>query len=119
MLKTIRSEIEDLGWILRVLAMAAVAGAVYRELKQPPEERTWHGKLLGVVPYDFRLPTPAKVLNAWWNPKSTRIVGDPVFGVGWSLNLAALTEQLRSAMSNGAGAASASRTARRTTKTAA
>ncbi len=104
MLKTIRSEFESLGWIIRVLAMAAVAGAVYQELKQPPEQRTWHGTLMGVVPYDFRLPTPAKVVNAWWNPRSSRVVGDPVFGVGWSLNLAALTQRLRPAGSNGSRA---------------
>ncbi len=119
MLKTIRSEIDDLGWIIRLLAMAAVAGAVYKELKQPPEERTWHGKLLSVVPYDFRMPTPAKVMNAWWNPKSSKLVGDPVFGVGWSLNLAALTAQLRSAGSNGSGPSAGSRTAKRSTRTAA
>jgi hypothetical protein len=110
MLKTIRSELESLGWIIRVLAMAAVAGAVYQELKQPPEQRTWHGTLLGVVPYDFRLPTPAKVLNAWWNPRSSRVVGDPVFGVGWSLNLAALTQRMRSDGPGSAGSGS-SRTA--------
>jgi hypothetical protein len=48
------------------------------------------------------------------------VVGDPVFGVGWSLNLAALTRQLRSAGSDGSGSgktrAAASKTA---TKTAA
>ena len=119
MLKTIRSEIEDLGWIIRMLAVAAVAGAVYKELRQPPEERTWHGKLLGVVPYDFRLPTPAKVMNAWWNPKSSKVVGDPVFGVGWSLNLAALTEQVRSVGSNGSPGSTRRRAAAKTTKTAA
>lgn len=119
MLKTIRSEIEDLGWILRALAMAAVAGAVYKELKQPPEERTWHGKLLGVVPYDFRIPTPSKVMSAWWNPRSSRVVGDTAFGVGWSLNLAALTAQLRSVGSNGSSKTSRPRASTRTTKTAA
>jgi hypothetical protein len=119
MLKTIRSEIDDLGWIIRVLAMAAVAGAVYKELKQPPEERTWHGKLLGVVPYDFRLPTPAKVMNAWWNPNSSQVVGDPVFGVGWSLNLAAVADQLRAAGANGSRAPATSRSTKRATRTAA
>jgi hypothetical protein len=120
MLKTIRSELESLGWIIRVLAMAAVAGAVYQELKQPPAQRTWHGTLLGVVPYDFRLPTPAKVINAWWNPRSSRVVGDPVFGVGWSLNLAALTQQLRSARPEGSGSAATPAAASRpTSRTAA
>ncbi len=114
MLKTIRSELEDLGWIIRVLAFAAVAGAVYQELKQPPDQRTWHGKLLGVVPYDFRIPTPAKLMSAWWNPRSRKVVGDPAFGVGWSLNLAALTDQLRSTGTT-RSAASSSRTRKTTT----
>jgi hypothetical protein len=91
MLKTIRSEIESLGWIIRTLAIASVAGALYRELRLPPEERTWHGRLLGFVPYDFRVPTPAKMVTAWWNPKSDQVIGDSPFGVGWSLNLAAFT----------------------------
>lgn len=95
MLKTIRSEIGDLGWIIRTLAMAAVAGALYRELRLPPEERTWHGKLLNFVPYDFRVPTPAKFVQAYWNPKSSQIVGDPPFGVGWSLNVAALADKVQ------------------------
>ncbi len=116
MLRTIRSELDDLGWILRVLAMAAVAGAVYQELKQPPEQRTWHGKLLGVVPYDFRIPTPAKVMAAWWNPKSSKVVGEPVFGVGWSLNLAALTDRFRATGSTGS---TTSRRTRRSPRAAA
>lgn len=93
MLKTIRSEIESLGWILRMLALAALAGAVYQEMRLPPEERTWHGRLLGFVPYDFRIPTPAKLIRAWWNPGSERMIGDTPFGVGWSLNVAALSSR--------------------------
>ena len=116
MLNTIRSEIEDLAWLLRMAAFAAVAGAVYTELRKPPEERTWHGRLLGVVPYDFRPPTPAKVIGAWWNPKSDRIVGDPVFGVGWSINVAALADRIGSP---GNGSATGKKTTRRTTKAAA
>ena len=55
--ETFRSELGAFGWLLRTAAMAAVAGAIYTELRKPPEERTWNGKLLGVVPYDFRLPS--------------------------------------------------------------
>ena len=90
MLKTLRSEIDSLGWIIRTLALAAIAGALYREMRLPPEERTWHGTLLGFVPYDFRVPSPTKLLKAWWNPGSERLIGDAPFGVGWSVNVAAL-----------------------------
>ena len=93
MLKTLRSEIDSLGWILRTLALAAVAGAIYQELRLPPEERTWHGRLLGFVPYDFRVPTPAKLIRSWWNPETDRLISDAPFGVGWSVNLAALAER--------------------------
>jgi hypothetical protein len=93
MLKTLRSEINSLGWILRTLAMAAVAGAIYRELRLPPEERTWHGRLLGAIPYDFRLPTPAKLIRSWWNPGSDQLISDAPFGVGWAVNVAALVER--------------------------
>ena len=113
MLKTIRSELDSLGWIVRMLAMGAVAGALYQELRRPPEERTWHGQLLGFVPYDFRVPSPAKLLSAWWNPKSKRVLGDPVFGVGWSVNLAALAGRIGSARSNGSSARGRSRTTRK------
>lgn len=113
MLKTIRSELGDLGWLLRMLGLAAVAGALYQELRRPPEERTWHGSLLGFVPYDFRVPTPAKVMNLWWNPKSKKLVGDPAFGVGWSLNLAAVADRLQSTGTTRKASASTRKTARK------
>jgi hypothetical protein len=113
MLKTIRSELGDLAWLLRMAAFAALAGAVYTELRKPPDERTWHGRLFGFVPYDFRPPTPAKVIGAWWNPKSDQVVGDPVFGVGWSINVAALADRLGSSAN---GSRTTKKTTRRTAK---
>lgn len=101
MLKTLRGEIEALGSILRMLALAAVAGAVYQELRRPPEERTWHGRLVGLVPYDFRVPSPGKLLRAWWNPQTDRLFSDPAFGVGWSLNLAAVADRVQGLRSGG------------------
>lgn len=95
MLKTLRSELESLGWLVRTLGLAAVAGALYKEMRLPPEERTWHGSLLGFVPYDFRVPSPAKVIRAWWNPGSKQLISDTPFGVGWSVNVAALAERLQ------------------------
>jgi len=90
MLKTVRSEIGDLGWVIRTLTLAAIAGAIYREMRLPAEERTWHGRLLGFVPYDFRLPTPRRVMDAFWDPKSKRLFNDQPFGVGWSVNVPAV-----------------------------
>jgi hypothetical protein len=87
MLNTLRRELAALGWIVRTLTFVAVAGALYQELRRPPEERTWHGTLLGVVPYDFRPPSPRRFLDAFWNPSSNRLVAAQPFGVGWALNL--------------------------------
>jgi hypothetical protein len=89
MLKTLRSEISDLGWIIRTLTLAAVVAALYRELRLPAKERTWHGSLLGFVPYDFRPPSPSRLVKAYWNPGSSQVVGPQPFGVGWALNLPA------------------------------
>jgi hypothetical protein len=64
------------------------AWAVATELRKPREERTWQGRLAGVVPYDFRPPTLAKIRQRWWNPEDERVFTEHVFGVGWSVNLA-------------------------------
>ncbi|HEX2141069.1 MAG TPA: hypothetical protein VHK28_02175 [Candidatus Limnocylindria bacterium] len=96
MLTTLRRELGALAWILRTLTMVAVVAAVYRELQRPPEERTWHGRLMGKVPYDFRIPTPRRLADAWWNPGSDKVITDQPFGVGWSLNLPALLQRITS-----------------------
>jgi hypothetical protein len=57
------------------ISMGLVAAAVYQELQKPPEERTWHGRVARVVPYDFRMPTP-------------------VMGVGWAVNFYRLLQVL-------------------------
>jgi len=36
-----------------VLAVIGVV-AIVQELRKPPDERTWHGKVADFVPYDFR-----------------------------------------------------------------
>ena len=76
---------------LRRLARWAVVGlvvaAVATELSKPEEERTWHGKVMGAVPYDFRPPTWERIRDAYWNPDSDRLFSDRVFGVGWAVNL--------------------------------
>ena len=72
---------------LRLLFWGVVFAAVYQELKKPPALRTWHGKVGGVVPYDFRVPTFDRLRSAYWNPDSDRVFSDHVFGVGWAVNI--------------------------------
>ena len=69
-------------------------GAIYVELRKPPAERTWQGKLLGVVPYDFRLPTLERLRGAYWNPRSPKLFTDRPFGVGWSVNIPTVLRRL-------------------------
>jgi hypothetical protein len=86
-METLRREFGAIGWLLRTAVLGAVAGAIYKELQLPPEKRTWHGRLLGFVPYDFRLPTPRRLLDAFWDPGTDRLFNDQPFGVGWTVNL--------------------------------
>jgi hypothetical protein len=94
MLRTVRSEIGDLGAVLRNLMLIAVGAAVYTELRKPPAERTWHGKLANVVPYDFRLPSVETLRLAYWNPRSQKIFTDRPLGVGWAINIPTLLRRL-------------------------
>ena len=78
---------KDLLNLVRAAIWLAFFGAIYQELKKPPAERTWHGKVAGVVPYDFRLPDLQRLRNAYWNPESDVLFTEQVVGVGWSVNL--------------------------------
>jgi hypothetical protein len=62
------------------------AAAVVKEFRLPPEERTWHGRIVG-VPYDFRKPTLARLRERWWNPAEPALFPPQPFGVGWTINL--------------------------------
>jgi hypothetical protein len=84
---TLRREAGALGWLTRTLIAAAVVAAIYKELQLPPDKRTWQGRLFGFVPYDFRLPSPRRLLRAWWDADGDRLFNDQPFGVGWAVNL--------------------------------
>ena len=88
---------KDLVRAIRTLAWVAVIAAVYQELRKPPAERTWHGKVGGMIPYDFRIPTPERVKTAYWDPSSDRIFTDKVVGVGWAVNIPVLLRKLSAA----------------------
>ena len=48
-------------WFGRTIFFCLLAWAVITELRKPEEERTWHGKLAGFVPYELRPPTLDRV----------------------------------------------------------
>jgi hypothetical protein len=73
--------------LIRLTAVGLVVAAVATELAKPEAERTWHGRVLGMVPYDFRPPTWERIRGAYWNPASDSLFSDRVFGVGWAINL--------------------------------
>jgi hypothetical protein len=70
-----------------MVAVGLVVAAVVQEASKPPSERTWHGRVLGVVPYDFSPPTWDRIQQAYWNPDDPRLLTDRVLGVGWAINL--------------------------------
>jgi hypothetical protein len=71
--------------VLAIIGIIAVA----QELRKPPSERTWHGKVADLVPYDFRWPTLDRVRATYWNPEGPLVSGK-VFGVGWAPNFGVL-----------------------------
>ena len=73
--------------MFRFVAFSLFAAAIATELSKPAAERTWHGRVLDVVPYDFRPPTWQRIRNAYWDSSSDRLFNDRVFGVGWAVNL--------------------------------
>jgi hypothetical protein len=82
-----------------LLGLALVGGAVLQELRKPAGSRTWQGRLLGIVPYDFRLPSWARIKTELWNPGDPRIITPHAFGVGWGINLYQVKRQLRASLS--------------------
>ena len=78
-----RGRLQDL---VRLASVALLATAVVRELRTPAPERTWHGRI-GLIPYDLRPPTLARVRAALWRPDDPSIIVPQPFGVGWSLNV--------------------------------
>jgi hypothetical protein len=82
-----RQKKKPLSRLVRMIAFAMLISALRREISKPAAERTWQGKVWQVVPYDFRLPTWARVRERMWAPDSPGIITPNVFGVGWTVNL--------------------------------
>ncbi len=101
-----RSRVRDL---IRLAAIVLLIAAVVKELRKPPAERQWNGKVAGFVPYDLRMPTFARAKERIWNPESEHLIGPRVFGVGWTLNAGRAVALVRQAFAERAerGAAGA------------
>ena len=87
--------IKDLNRLLQVTTITLALTAVCQELEKPKEERLWHGKAIGFVPYDFRFPTLERIRETYWNPYDSRILVPEAFGIGWAINFYSLLERLR------------------------
>jgi hypothetical protein len=101
--------LKDLLKLIRTLAWLAIGAAIYQELRKPPEERTWTGKVAGVVPYDFRVPTIDRLREAYWAPKKDDIFSENVFGVGWAVNIPVAARRLSEIVSQYAESSAALR----------
>ena len=84
--------------IIIAISLIVAGAALWEQLKMPHEKRTWHGKVSGIIPYDFRAPTWQRIVKSWWNPEDPRIFTERCFGIGWAINLYSLRERFRSWM---------------------
>ncbi len=80
--------------LVRLIAVVLAVVAVVRELRLPADQRTWHGVVARVVPYDFRVPTVSRIKAANWDPEG-ELVGPRAFGVGWTLNAGRAVQLVR------------------------
>jgi hypothetical protein len=93
--------------VLKIVTPLLVALAVAQQVRKPAGERTWHGSLLGFVPYDFRLPTLAILRDAYWNPADHHIFTARPFGIGWAVNLHEVWRRISAGTVGGAAPAAA------------
>jgi hypothetical protein len=75
------------------ISLILIGAAVATELLKPADERTWEGKIAGLVPYDLRRPTLARARERLWNPADHRVFVPTVFGVGWTVNFGRLLKR--------------------------
>jgi len=81
--------------LLGLAGLALMVMAVVKELRKPSAERSWHGEVLGFVPYDLRPPTVSRLRASVWQPDSERWLLPRSLGVGWSPNMARIAAVFR------------------------
>jgi hypothetical protein len=82
-------------WLWRAAVLGLMGAAVVTELRKPQEERAWHGKVAGFVPYELRRPTLQRMRETYWAPSDEHIIKPTVWGVGWTLNLGRVARMIR------------------------
>jgi len=80
--------------IAQIAVITITVAAISQELSKPKDKRTWHGKALGIFPYDFRIPTSDRLKEAYWNSYDRHIITPKALGIGWTINFYALFENL-------------------------
>jgi hypothetical protein len=83
---------------VRFAIVALTGWAVVQELRTPADRRQWHGRVAGIVPYDFRVPSVDRMRSSWWDPNGP-LITPQVMGVGWTLNFGRLAEAIKAARS--------------------
>jgi hypothetical protein len=101
--------------LIKIAGFAVFVAAIAQEMAKPEQERTWHGEVLGIVPYDFRPPTWERIRRAYWNPEDPRLFTDRALGVGWSINLYRASELLERGFRSMMGTTAAGRLSSRKT----
>lgn len=69
------------------------AAAIREALIEDSGTATPQGRILG-MPYEFRAPTAARVMERMWNPADPRIMVPRTWGVGWTINFGAIAVRL-------------------------
>jgi hypothetical protein len=80
---------------VQAVGIGLVLVALVRELRKPRAERTWNGKVVGLVPYDVRIPTVERLRARMWAPDDAHVVMPQVFGMGWTLAFGRLLALVR------------------------
>jgi hypothetical protein len=80
-------------WFTAGIFAGLTAAAISKELEKAPEQRTWQGTVAG-VPYDLRPASVSNILRDFWNPESDKIFNPRAFGLGWSVNIAAVKRKI-------------------------
>src|ERR1700694_3574864 len=94
--------------LVKIAGFGIFVAAIAQEMAKPENERTWRGKVGGVVPYDFRPRTWDLLMEAYWTPADPRLFTDRVFGVGWAINLFRAKEYMRATYESLMGGSSTS-----------
>jgi hypothetical protein len=89
--------------LVRVIGSAMFLATIVQELRKPREQRTWHGKGFGFIPYDYRPPTLTRIKESFWNPADHHLFTPRPMGIGWAVNFYELRRRLSGGSSSDRG----------------